>query len=46
MFLRIQIFAKLSTFMLIAFCYQEARKMEWGEGNKQIQAAKCDPFAA
>jgi hypothetical protein len=20
--------------------------MKWGEGNKQIQAAKCDPFAA
>jgi hypothetical protein len=46
MFLRIQILAKFSTFMLTAFCYKEAENMEWGEGNKQIQAAKCDPFAA
>ncbi len=46
MFLRIQILAKFSTFMLTAFCYKEAENMKWGEGNKQIQAAKCDPFAA
>lgn len=39
MFLRIQIVAKLSTFMLTAFCYHEAENMKWGEGNKQIQVS-------
>jgi len=39
MFLRIQILAKLSTFMLTAFFYQEAENMKWGEGNKQIQVS-------
>jgi hypothetical protein len=39
MFLKIQILAKMSTFMLTAFCYQEAENMKWGEGYKQIQVS-------